>query len=40
MVRHTGLHATWQADVFSLFESHLLTSGAHHELAVHYPCQG
>jgi 2'-5' RNA ligase len=40
LARHTGLRATWQADGFSLFESHLLASGAHYDVAAHYPLRG
>ena len=40
LARHTGLYATWQADGFSLFESHLLASGAEYEVAAHYPLTG
>jgi 2'-5' RNA ligase len=35
--RHSGLHATWQVEEFILFESHLLASGAHYEVAANYP---
>lgn len=34
---NTGLSAIWQVDGFSLFESHLLASGAEYEVAAHYP---
>jgi RNA 2',3'-cyclic 3'-phosphodiesterase len=37
LARHAGLRATWQADGFTLIESHLLASGAHYEVAEHYP---
>jgi RNA 2',3'-cyclic 3'-phosphodiesterase len=37
LTRHSGLRAHWQADGFTLFESHLLASGAHYEVAAHYP---
>jgi 2'-5' RNA ligase len=37
LTRHAGLRAAWQAQGFALFESHLLTSGAHYEVAAHYP---
>jgi 2'-5' RNA ligase len=40
LTRHAGLRATWQADAFTLFESHLLRSGAHYEVAAHYPLRG
>jgi 2'-5' RNA ligase len=40
LTRHTGLRATWQADEFSLFESHLMASGSHYEVIAHYPLQG
>jgi 2'-5' RNA ligase len=38
--RNSDLRANWQVDGFSLFESHLLASGAQYEVAVHYPLQG
>lgn len=38
--RHAGLRATWMVDGFTLFESHLLASGAHYEVAAHYPLRG
>ena len=37
LARHVGLHATWQAEGFILFESHLLASGVHYEIVAHYP---
>jgi 2'-5' RNA ligase len=37
LTRHAGLRETWQAEGFTLFESHLLASGAHYEIAAHYP---
>jgi 2'-5' RNA ligase len=37
LARHSGLRLTWQADGFTLFESHLLASGAHYEVAGHFP---
>ena len=40
LARHSGLRATWQAEGFTLFESHLLASGAHYEVAAHYPLRG
>jgi 2'-5' RNA ligase len=40
LARHSGLQATWRADGFSLFESHLLASGALYEVAAHYPLRG
>ena len=40
LTRHASLRATWQADGFTLFESHLLASGAHYEAAVHYQLKG
>jgi 2'-5' RNA ligase len=40
LTRNSGLRANWQVDGFSLFESHLLASGAQYEVAVHYPLQG
>lgn len=40
LARHAGLHSTWRVDGFSLFESHLLASGAHYEVAAHYPLRG
>jgi 2'-5' RNA ligase len=39
LARHSGLRMTWQVDGFTLFESHLLASGAHYEAAGHYPLQ-
>jgi 2'-5' RNA ligase len=40
LTRNSDLRATWRVDGFSLFESHLLASGAQYEVAVHYPLQG
>jgi 2'-5' RNA ligase len=40
LIRHTGLHATWQVNGFSLFESHLLTPGAQYEVVAFYPLYG
>jgi 2'-5' RNA ligase len=40
LTRNSGLRATWQVDAFSLFESHLLASGAQYGVAVHYPLHG
>jgi 2'-5' RNA ligase len=40
LARHSGLRATWRVDGFTLFESHLLASGAHYEAAGHYPLRG
>jgi len=40
LARHAGLNATWQVDAFTLFESHLLASGAVHEIAARYPLRG
>jgi 2'-5' RNA ligase len=37
LARQSGLCATWQVDSFSLFESHLRTSGAHYEEVAHFP---
>lgn len=37
LTRHAGLRTNWQIDGFSLFESHLFPSGAHHEVAAYYP---
>jgi 2'-5' RNA ligase len=37
LARHSGLNLTWQVDGFTLFESHLLASGAYYEVAEHYP---
>ncbi|WP_076069425.1 RNA 2',3'-cyclic phosphodiesterase [Sphingomonas montana] len=39
LTRHADLRDSWQADAFSLFESHLLTSGAQYEIAARYPLQ-
>jgi 2'-5' RNA ligase len=40
LTRHSALHATWVADGFTLFGSHLLASGAYYEVAAHYPLRG
>jgi RNA 2',3'-cyclic 3'-phosphodiesterase len=40
LTRHAGLRANWLADGFTLFESRLLASGAHYEVAAHYPLRG
>ncbi|HEY9091799.1 RNA 2',3'-cyclic phosphodiesterase [Parasphingorhabdus sp.] len=40
VARHSGLRTTWQAEGFTLFESHLLGSGAHYEVVAHYPLRG
>jgi RNA 2',3'-cyclic 3'-phosphodiesterase len=40
LARHGGLRAIWQVDAFTLFESHLLPSGAHYEVAAQYPVAG
>jgi RNA 2',3'-cyclic 3'-phosphodiesterase len=40
LARHSGLRASWRADGFTLFESHLLASGALYETAAHYPLTG
>lgn len=40
LTRHAGLRATWQADGFTLFESHLLASGAHYQVVARYPLRG
>jgi RNA 2',3'-cyclic 3'-phosphodiesterase len=40
LARHEGLRASWQADGFTLFESHLLASGAHYEEAAHFELRG
>jgi len=40
LARYAGLRAAWQADGFTLFESHLLASGAHYDAAVCYPLRG
>jgi RNA 2',3'-cyclic 3'-phosphodiesterase len=34
---HANLRATWRAEAFTLFESHLLAAGAHYEVAARYP---
>jgi 2'-5' RNA ligase len=40
LARHSGLRETWQTDSFTLFESHLLASGAHYEVAGQYRLGG
>jgi 2'-5' RNA ligase len=40
LARHSGLRLTWQVDGFTLFESHLLASGAHYDIAGYYPLRG
>jgi 2'-5' RNA ligase len=40
LTQHANLRATWQVDKFTLFESHLLPSGAHHDVAAHYALSG
>ena len=40
LTRHASFRTTWQADGFTLFESHLLASGAHYEDAVNYQLKG
>jgi 2'-5' RNA ligase len=40
LARHAGLGATWLVDGFTLFESNLLASGSHYEVAAHYPLRG
>lgn len=40
LTRHASFRTTWQVDGFTLFESHLLASGAHYAVAAHYPLQG
>lgn len=40
LTRNAGLRTAWEVDGFTLFESHLLASGAHHEIAAHYPLRG
>jgi 2'-5' RNA ligase len=37
LTRSAALRAAWVADGFTLFESHLLASGAYYEVAAHYP---
>lgn len=36
LARNAGVRATWHAEGFSLFESHLLAFGAQYEVAKHY----
>lgn len=40
LARHSGLREIWRTDSFTLFESHLLASGAHYEIAEQYPLRG
>ncbi|MET0373032.1 MAG: 2'-5' RNA ligase family protein [Rhizorhabdus sp.] len=40
LARHSGLQGTRRADGFSLFESHLLASGALYEVAANYSLKG
>jgi len=40
LAAHSGLRVTWHVDGFTLFESHLLASGAYYEVAAHYPLRG
>lgn len=40
LARHAGLRMTWRAEGFTLFESHLLASGAHYEAVANYPLRG